>query len=732
MKRALKNNMKAVLESNPNEDVPVDNLNAPNLKINRRVRTQAAMIGLAISMGATSLLVTRQSDQALGAEPVGNQNTASAIPAGDTAVKFAPTNKLGIQAVSNNVSVPENPVIVEPTAISQVSGLGAKWQVAASTANVPVINNKMATERSSVSVKQATKGQRITSAIAKVQAETVKVPVSYSSVARQAKSLTAITQTVSPAYNQSSDVNAQLKAQQEFAINRLQQKSNRLKESLAQLRPVETNKLPQVGAVNPGYSQSLGSTSNLNSVSKSSTVQNSAVLEPPPAAVVPVPSVEVSALKAYEVKSGDTLAAIALRNGTSVSEIIKANNLVNPNDLKLSQKLNIPAALPVTSTQAPTVTTSNATVAKNVVVPTPAQFAVGANNNSVTSAVSQSASARETTIPQASTTTSALGMGGDSPVPTVFAEMQSARSNVLNKQSKSSGLNSLKAEIERLREKYRAQQSGQVVPTTVDSSSATVSIPVYRQNTVVIPPIPAIPGRNNIAIPVPTYRPNNTAVQIPVPNYSGQPINPDFAANQSGRNWNNSRNAGNTSITVPSVNINTAQFGNLPRGTAVSPQLPPLAAVDRYLPRAIDGNTPPLSSPSNGYNPSINAAYIWPAKGVLTSGFGQRWGRPHRGIDVANATGTPIYASAEGVIQKAGWSKGGYGNLVEVRHADGSMTRYAHNSKLLVQPGQQVHQGQTIALMGSTGFSTGPHTHFEIHPSGKGAANPIAFLPARI
>ena len=699
MKRALKNNMKAVLENTLNEDVPVDNLNAQNLKVNRHVRTQAAMIGLAISVGATSLLVTRQSDQAQAAEPVGNQNTASATPASDTGVKFATTNKLKIQAASN-VSVPENTVIVEPTAISQVPGLGAKWQVAARVAPSASVPN---TERRSGI---PSKGQRIASAIAKAQTpqpQSVQVPVDYS-VPTRANALSATTQ--------SSDINAQLKAQQEFAINRLQQKSDRLKQSLAQLRV--DKQLPQVG---------VGTTeANLESfgdASKSNSLTNSTI----PVAVVPVETTEPTASKVYEVKPGDTLAGVALRNGTSVSQIIKANNLVNPNDLTISQKLNIPVAqknvTPAVTPVTPIVTPSNQSVASNVAMPTPAQFAPAATNtNSVSPATTNSATANE------STESASTGMGGDSPVPKVFAEMQIASRN---KQSKSTGLGSLKAEIERLRERYRAQQAGQVVPT-VNPREAAVTIPVYRQNPVAIP---TIPTSNNIAIPVPTYRPNNPAIQIPVPSYGAQPVNPDFA--QYGRNWNNSRNARNNSIPVPSVNVNTAEtFGNLPRGTAVSPQLPPLAAVDRYLPRAIDENTPPLSSPSAPGNPSISAAYIWPAKGVLTSGFGQRWGRPHRGIDVANATGTPIYASADGVIEKAGWNNGGYGNLVEVRHLDGSMTRYGHNSKVLVQRGQQVRQGQTIALMGSTGFSTGPHTHFEIHASGRGAVNPIAFLPARI
>jgi murein DD-endopeptidase MepM/ murein hydrolase activator NlpD len=103
----------------------------------------------------------------------------------------------------------------------------------------------------------------------------------------------------------------------------------------------------------------------------------------------------------------------------------------------------------------------------------------------------------------------------------------------------------------------------------------------------------------------------------------------------------------------------------------------------------------------------------------------------HRGIDIANSTGTPIYAASAGVVEKAGWNSGGYGNVVDIRHPDGSLTRYGHNSRILVQPGQQVQQGQQIAAMGSTGFSTGPHSHFEVHPSGKGAVNPIAFLPNR-
>ncbi len=124
-------------------------------------------------------------------------------------------------------------------------------------------------------------------------------------------------------------------------------------------------------------------------------------------------------------------------------------------------------------------------------------------------------------------------------------------------------------------------------------------------------------------------------------------------------------------------------------------------------------------------------SWIWPAKGVFTSGYGWRWGRMHKGIDVANNVGTPIVAARGGRVTFAGWHDGGYGYLVEISHDDGSRSLYGHNSRLMVREGEQVAQGQQISQMGSTGRSTGPHLHFEIHAPGQGAANPLGFLPPR-
>ncbi len=135
------------------------------------------------------------------------------------------------------------------------------------------------------------------------------------------------------------------------------------------------------------------------------------------------------------------------------------------------------------------------------------------------------------------------------------------------------------------------------------------------------------------------------------------------------------------------------------------------------------------SSPNPGAS-GFTVNFAWPAAGTLTSRFGRRWGKMHKGIDIAGPVGTPINSAADGTVISAGWSSGGYGNMVEVRHADGSTTRYGHNSRTLVAAGQSVRQGQQIAEMGSTGHSTGSHLHFEIRPSGGNAVNPISHLPS--
>jgi murein DD-endopeptidase MepM/ murein hydrolase activator NlpD len=120
------------------------------------------------------------------------------------------------------------------------------------------------------------------------------------------------------------------------------------------------------------------------------------------------------------------------------------------------------------------------------------------------------------------------------------------------------------------------------------------------------------------------------------------------------------------------------------------------------------------------------AGFIWPVQGVLTSGFGWRWGRLHEGIDLAVGVGTPVVAAASGTVIVAGWL-GGYGNLVVIDHGNGMATAYGHNTSVTVGVGQSVSQGQLIAYSGSTGHSTGPHVHFEVRVNGS-PVDPLGYL----
>ena len=136
---------------------------------------------------------------------------------------------------------------------------------------------------------------------------------------------------------------------------------------------------------------------------------------------------------------------------------------------------------------------------------------------------------------------------------------------------------------------------------------------------------------------------------------------------------------------------------------------------------------------SSVVNPTAETPNIWPVAGPISSYYGYRpspggiGSTFHEGVDIAGDYGTPISATAAGTVTQAGWV-GGYGYLVEVKHADGIVTRYGHNSAVLVYEGQHVDQGSMIALMGSTGNSTGPHCHYEVRIHGE-AVDPMYFLP---
>lgn len=129
----------------------------------------------------------------------------------------------------------------------------------------------------------------------------------------------------------------------------------------------------------------------------------------------------------------------------------------------------------------------------------------------------------------------------------------------------------------------------------------------------------------------------------------------------------------------------------------------------------------------------VSSGYAWPIAGEITSPFGWRvhpvFGTEkfHTGLDIAADYGDPIVASNSGTVIYADWM-GGYGNAVMIDHGGGIVTLYGHNSSLAVYDGQQVAKGQIIAYAGSTGYSTGPHCHFEVRIHGE-VTDPLDYLP---
>ena len=124
---------------------------------------------------------------------------------------------------------------------------------------------------------------------------------------------------------------------------------------------------------------------------------------------------------------------------------------------------------------------------------------------------------------------------------------------------------------------------------------------------------------------------------------------------------------------------------------------------------------------------------VFPIQGArLTSGFGARWGTLHAGLDLAAPMYTPEYAAMDGVVLEAGPASG-YGNVVYIQHENGDVTVYGHMEEVLVVPGQVVRAGDTIALVGSRGQSTGPHLHFEVRVGGPNGTkvDPIPWLRER-
>lgn len=132
----------------------------------------------------------------------------------------------------------------------------------------------------------------------------------------------------------------------------------------------------------------------------------------------------------------------------------------------------------------------------------------------------------------------------------------------------------------------------------------------------------------------------------------------------------------------------------------------------------------PSPKPPNAPSALPKDKFLWPTTGrVITQYYGWR----HTGVDIDGDYSSPIYAAADGVVEKAGWNSGGYGLMILISHPNGMRTRYAHASKLFVKVGDAVKRGEVIAMVGTTGRSTGTHVHFELY-TGSARVNPLGYI----
>jgi murein DD-endopeptidase MepM/ murein hydrolase activator NlpD len=172
--------------------------------------------------------------------------------------------------------------------------------------------------------------------------------------------------------------------------------------------------------------------------------------------------------------------------------------------------------------------------------------------------------------------------------------------------------------------------------------------------------------------------------------------------------------------TIPADGKMMAQGGPFDAATKADPTFKSLFTSWKKLDNITDSA---IAVPSDK---PVKTAEFTSGYGIRSDPFQGRAAR-HQGIDLAAPYGTPIYATADGVVTDAGYNNGGYGNLIKVDHGRGIETRYGHLSAILVRSGQRIVRGQQIGRMGSTGRSTGNHLHYEVRIDGR-AVNPIPFM----
>ena len=646
-----------------------------------KARTSAAMLGLAISVGATSLLLPRQGDNVMAAEPpaAADQNPEATsqshiIQPGETLAQIASDYSTSVDAllslnglqaddllqVGQALQIPRKPG-VKPDLDGLIAGqpsddeaaFASKPTTAAKLNPKPTIS--LLDDKGGLNQGQAM-GSAFGGAIPNAKAlptlpDTVQVtPEQKNSIpvidASQGKDAADLETLAAP----------EVSEEQTLAIA-----APVADRSVAAAKGEALAVIRDSSPVVAGDSdEALEVPLTLSQGSEGETLEDGSEL-------AMLDTSAIASAKHYQVKAGDTLGQVAQRYGVSLQSLVQANDLDSPHMIRAGQLLVVP---PVMGADLATYAISGAE-------------SVVASAESVSPAVGT-----VPVIPQPQATdVTASPSASLSPLPQDASSGQRTARNPY--------ITGLQAEIRALQQKYEGRLSAVLSkgPAALESSRQAAAAPRARVGTPGVAAAlieerdlaPALSESESLGALPPLHAPSDAEVAVAEPQQ--------------------------LALASPRLNDRNPTVQSL-LGQTVSPSLPPLASADAYLPdnMTFDG-------------------YIWPTKGVFTSGYGWRWGRMHKGIDIAAPIGTPIVAAADGVVTFSGWNSGGYGNLVDIRHEDGSLTRYAHNSRNLVKRGQKVRQGQLIAEMGSTGRSTGPHLHFEIRKPGQGAINPKALLP---
>ncbi|MDY6936066.1 MAG: peptidoglycan DD-metalloendopeptidase family protein [Cyanobacteriota bacterium] len=725
MKRVIPSQVNPAPAYEADANITDEQLKPSSAEGHRRVCSSVAKIGLALSVGASSILIPGQSDSAVAADrdaakspatfaPSAKANKAKAmtpaVKSVETSTDFASSN-VPTHVVASGETLWQIAQIyqVEANAIAQMNGIGVDavlevGQVLEVPTDAQTSSGFELTEPTSPSVET-------------VESSEPSVDFKLSKPIPETESRIGKIQTPSPALSSSELATSAPTTSVEF--------DKRLETERPTSLSTE-NSIRSEASIGLETEQPIGLPQKTVSTFASSATH---------------PNFR-SRLNAsiHRVRDGESIYEIARQYNVSVKDLADANGLNDPSFIRVGEQIDIPPGATLTPQTSLVVfgnkvnskssdrseKVSTLSVAEDSQVRVPLELSemdnltVGDEVEVPNFVANRSQKNLDETDTESWVT---LGESSSEPAQRLAAKLKPGAQNHASASADTREyVEELRAGIDKLRAKHRVRRDSTPIASvseTVETQSSEESISSARQ----INPEFA-PEQHTAALQTEGLQPwsqSHTQVEaIAEAEEFVMAAVPEIEAENDKIARESEAPAEDAEVAV--APLGSANYAPIDPPRMVSPELPSLSAPQAYLPKVQPGTLSPGIQDFSG-------AYTWPAQGELSSGYGWRWGRMHQGIDIAGPVGTPIVAAAPGKVTYSRWNSGGYGNLVEITHPDGSITLYAHNSRLLVNEGEDVEQGQQIAEMGSTGFSTGPHLHFELHPAGVGAVDPMAYLP---